>query len=66
MTVDQLHVRLSWALRDHALSGWELGFAKGFVGRCKRGRDVSDRQIRCARRILDGLRAEPLIDAEDR
>lgn len=62
MVVDELHVRLSWALADHCLNEWETGFARGFVGACKRGRNVSDKQIAVATRIAEALGDEPLIE----
>lgn len=62
MPIDELHVRLGWALADRRLNEWEAGFARGFVAACKRGRNVSDRQVRCATRIVEGLSDEPLIE----
>lgn len=65
--VEELHARLSLALREHRLSGWALGFAKGFVATCKRGRTPSDKQFRAARRVLAELRgASREIDVLDR
>lgn len=69
MPVDELHWRLSDALRRQRLEGWPKRFAVAFVGRCKKGIAPTRKMARIAREIVsdmqdgtDGALVEDLVE----